>query len=122
MRIHKKEHVVPYDVDDTLVYAVEETQLRGEILIKDPLGGPPIEMNINRNNVRLLKEEFHRGSHIIVWSRGGYEWAKNVVEALKLTEYVSDVYTKPYVYFDDKDVSEWMNQRVWISPNARYKR
>lgn len=120
MKVHKKEHVSPFDIDSTLVH-----DHKGEsnyIRVEDPLGGGHIKVVPNANNIRLLKEEHARGSHIIVWSRGGYQWAENVIKALKLEEYVSDIYTKPFVYFDDKDVSEWMNQRVWIDPKVRYKR
>ncbi len=126
MRIHKNEHITPWDIDDTLIYS-KKVMLLGELeqsaYVEDPLNASvKIKVYINLNNVRLLKEEFARGSEILVWSRGGYQWAANVIRALKLEEYVSDVYTKPFVYFDDKDISEWLNQRVWIAPEVRYKR
>lgn len=127
MIVIKNENVRPFDIDDTLIYEYNpETNPKGTaaktVSIKDPLTGGMIVMCVHESMVRLLKEEYHRGSHIIVWSRGGYEWAAAVITALNLQQYVNEVYSKPMVYFDDKDVSEWMPSRVYLPPNSRYKK
>lgn len=121
MRVHKNEHVTPFDVDKTLILPYDPESKNPWVWVYDAVTNSKIKMTSHMPNIRLLKEEHHRGSHIIVWSRGGYEWAEAVIEALGLEKYVSDVYTKPYVYFDDLDVKEWMNQRVYLAPDAKYK-
>lgn len=123
MIIIKNEHLVPFDCDGTLI--VENTEDNDHlefVSVKDPVTGGYIGMRAHGPNIRLLKEEHHRGSHIIVWSRGGYEWASNVIRALKLESYVNEVYTKPHVYFDDLDIKEWLTQRVYLPTNSRYKK
>ena len=80
-----------------------------------------IKVGVHEPMVRLLKEESHRGSHIVVWSRGGYEWATNVLKALCIEDYVDQVMSKPSAYFDDKDISEWLKYRVYLKPDTIYK-
>lgn len=114
------ERIIPVDVDDTLVMhdfsAIDET-----ILISDPYSDGVIEVRPNRPMLRILQDEKARGAFIIVWSRGGFAWAKAVVEALELQNYVDLVMTKPIVYLDDKDIGEWLKDRVYIKPDVKYK-
>src|ERR1700761_2337168 len=100
MRIHKNENIYPFDVDDTLVFAPDESSIddKDVILVLDPLTGLRIPRKVNTNMVRLMREEKHRGGHIIVWSRGGWEWAQNVVSALGLETIVDDIFSKPKSY------------------------
>jgi hypothetical protein len=122
MRITKNETLIPIDVDSTLVFTPSKSDPEDSVYVQvDDILSGQLKMRVNRAMIRLLKEEHHRGSHIIVWSRGGWEWAKNVVTALDLTEYVHDIYSKPKSYFDDKDVSEWLKDRVYLGPDENYK-
>lgn len=123
MRVHKRENVRPFDIDGTLISTPYPDFLpaANAIPIKCPYTGDIIFGVRNDNNIRLLKEEYYRGSHIIVWSRGGARWAEAVIDALGLRQYVHDAYSKPLSYFDDKDVSEWMKDRVYFGPDERYK-
>lgn len=118
----KSEQLRMFDVDGTLVY--EPTYVLGEsnIDVYDVISGKMITRAINLAMVRLLIEEHHRGSYIVVWSRGGWEWAQAVITALDLTHEVRLIMSKPMVYFDDQDVSAWMKDRVFIEPNINYKR
>ncbi len=124
MKVIENENVVMVDVDDTLVmhvkppYDLESKQVK----VQDPLNPlATIEMVVNEPMVRLVREEAHRGTTVVVWSRGGYEWAQNVVVALKLTEVIDYVMSKPTAYFDDKPVEEWLKYRVYLKPETIYK-
>jgi hypothetical protein len=121
MNVIKNEHIVYVDVDDTLVLHNPPSGEYDHVDVKDPIGNRVIRLAIHLPMVRLLKEEFSRGSYIVVWSRGGYRWAENVVSALNLQDYVHQVQTKPLVYMDDKDISEWLTYRIYLSPNEKYK-
>lgn len=123
MKVHRNERLIPCDVDSTLVF--EPTSINRTlgpcINVFDAITNTFKRRVVNEAMVRLLKEEKHRGAHIIVWSRGGYEWAEAVIKALQLTRYVDDIYSKPISYFDDKHVSEWMVDRVYLPLGTEYK-
>jgi hypothetical protein len=91
------------------------------IEIDDPLSRRKIILRKNLAMIRLLKEEYSRGAYTIVWSRGGHEWATAVILALGLKSYVSQIMSKPLVYLDDKDVSLWLKDRIYIGPDTKYK-
>lgn len=118
MIVTKNERVIPCDIDDTLIMHDGAP----DVQVYDALENRMLSFRKNEAMIRLLKEEKARGAHIIVWSRGGYRWAASVVEALGLEKYVDQIYTKPLVYFDDKDASEWMKDRVYLGPDVKYKR
>lgn len=123
MRVVSNERNIFVDVDDTLVmHRAINDQHPDALVIEDTVEVGEILMQINRPMVRLVKEEFSRGSHITVWSRGGWEWAKTVVDALGLTDHVHLVMTKPYAYFDDKPVEEWFTNRVYLPCEVKYKK
>jgi hypothetical protein len=122
MKVITKEHTIFIDVDDTLVmHEKEKTENGVYISVKDPIENRSIKLRVNEPMVRLLKEEHHRGSYIVVWSRGGWEWAQNVIVALGLGTKVDLVMSKPLAYFDDKPVEEWLKYRVYLSPDTPYK-
>ena len=116
----KGENTSPYDVDDTLVMHNLGDE-RDIVYIEDPYSGDTIQMRPNRPMIRLLKEEHARGNPVIVWSRGGEQWAYAVVLALKLEDIVSMTMAKPHRYFDDRKVSDWMTDQIYIGPDTRYK-
>lgn len=114
----------PFDVDDTLIMSSEDQKnipLEHQIMVIDPITERNLWYRINLPMVRLLKEEYAKGSCVIVWSRGGYEWAEAVVKALGLESMVTFVMEKPVAYYDDKDIKEWLPYRVYIGPDTRYK-
>lgn len=121
MKIIKSENVVFFDVDETLVTAEQFISCTG-VHVADPVEpGRVIVRYQHLGNIRLLREEYQRGSTIIVWSRGGWEWATNVIKALLLTNLVHTVMSKPLVYFDDVPVEQWLTQRVYLDPRLKYK-
>lgn len=124
MTIIKRENLVMVDCDDTLVMHVDGSLYYDEdvVKVKDPLfPSKNITLLPNLPMIRLLMEEHHRGSCVIVWSKGGYEWATNVVKALGLENKVDYVMSKPMAYFDDKPIQEWLPYRVYIKPSEIYK-
>jgi hypothetical protein len=123
MKVIKNENIMTFDVDDTLILHLSEKELSKHTVLQvwDEIESKTICVGINKPMVRLLKEEIHRGNQVIVWSRGGYRWAASVLNALQLSDLNIIVMTKPLVYFDDKDVKEWLPYRVYLSPETVYK-
>jgi len=67
----------------------------------------PFYVNRNEKHISILMSARKRGRTIVVWSAGGYEWAKVVVEALELTEHVDYIMSKPVEYIDDVHMKNW---------------
>ena len=119
----QNERIIPCDIDDTLVMTSLGSPTYGKkgIKVKDPLSDSYFYLIPNTAMIRLIKEEMSRGAFIIFWSRGGYQWAANVVQALGIDTKNALIMTKPLVYFDDKDVSEWLKDRVYLTHLTKYK-
>lgn len=122
----KSERVIMVDIDDTLVMHGRDKNVPDAVYVDvlDTLYDDTfIKMQVNAPMVRLVREEIVRGSKIIFWSRGGYQWAMNVLTALHFDEYETEllVLTKPFAYFDDSPVDKWMVDRVYIKPDVPYK-
>lgn len=93
-----------FDVDDTLVIWGSKSE---DLLAFDNNG--MIEMlQPNWEVIRFLKETKRHGGTVIVWSKGGWDWAMEVVKTLKLEEYVDLCITKPTRYVDDLHCDKWM--------------
>ena len=112
--MNKKPFVIPegnvafFDIDDTLIkWRVDKSKevikfvCRGHELV-----GNPIRSNIDELIVQALK-----GSSIVIWSRGGSDWGKAVVEGLGIEKYVDVITTKPTQLYDDLDPSVWLPKR-----------
>lgn len=112
--MNKKPFVIPegnvayFDIDDTLVrWRVNKTEevikfvCRGRESV-----GNPIRANIDELIVQALK-----GSSIVVWSRGGSDWGKAVVEGLGIEKYVDVITTKPTQLYDDIEAVNWLPKR-----------
>lgn len=123
MRINKNENNDFYDCDGTLILHLSAEQLKNhpKIDILDPVTKKYITVGVNQPMVRLLRESHQRGFCVKVWSRGGWEWASNVLKALELVPYVDEVLSKPMAYFDDMPIETWLPYRVFLPPNTVYK-
>ncbi len=123
MKVIEHEDIVPFDVDDTLVMHCPVSSIPpGErVDVYDAVTGGFIPMRMNKPMIRLLKETSHRGSYVIVWSRGGCRWAADVVKALDLVLYVDHVQTKFTRYCDDTPVDKWAPDRIYLGPDVLYK-
>lgn len=109
MNIIDNERVSCFDVDETLI--IHRNSPASYIL--DRRIDEKIYYEPYTEHIRLLKQMKARGQFIIVWSAGGYEWAKMVIEELGLIDYVDLIMTKPSAYVDDKDANDFM-ERVYI--------
>lgn len=61
-------------------------------------------------HIDYLKKKHSYGCTIVVWSAGGYKWARAVTKALGLKDYVKHCISKPREYVDDLECREWMGQ------------
>lgn len=123
MTVIKNENIAPFDVDGTLIQnpELDDPKSSRYVIIEDPIYGLELKFRVNEPMVRLLLEAKHRGNHVVVWSKGGYQWAELVVRSLELEDWVDQVMTKPLAYFDDLEVQEWLPHRVFIPANTPYK-
>jgi len=119
MKVIDNEHTVFVDVDGTLILPYDTNY--DIVKVKDPVTGNYLKFRPHHAMIRLLIEEAARGSYIVVWSRGGNQWARAVIEGLMLESHVDVVMTKPMVYFDDVDIKEWLPYRVFFEPGYNYK-
>lgn len=122
MKVVKNELVFPVDVDDTLIIYDGPNAVLKDGLVTCPYLGTEVKFRKHEPHIQLLKEKKIRGHFIIVWSAGGHDWAKAVIEALDISEYVDLVLTKPKAYLDDKTAEEWMTERIYLSPDSAWKK
>lgn len=108
------------DVDETLVCWLNADENNG-ILIVDPNDGVENWVRPHLPNIKVLKNKKARGCFTVIWSAGGYAWAKTVIEALELQDYVDLIMTKPVAYMDDKHANEFMGERIYLQPNSNYR-
>jgi hypothetical protein len=50
----------------------------------------------------------------MVWSAGGVQWAKTVVNTLGLADYVDLIITKPSKFVDDLPADQVLGQRIYL--------
>jgi len=120
MKVIKNENILTCDVDETLIVSTSDKSLKTRP-IWDHVTNSFIMVQPHEPHVRLLIEEKARGRFIIVWSRGGHEWAENVVKGLGLVSSVDLIMSKPYAYVDDKPVQDWLYDRIFIPHDMEYK-
>lgn len=116
MRVINVESTIFVDCDDTLVMwnttGIDENKL---ITIPDPyFPANVIKLAPHKGHIKVLKDRKVRGSFIVVWSAGGYQWAEAVVKALGIEVHVDLVMTKPHMYIDDKKAEEFMKEHLYI--------
>lgn len=113
MEIISNDHVVCFDVDETLIIwhwdQYKKTELsEANQLIDIKMDNYSTSVEPFKEHIELLKRYKAKGKFIIVWTQSGYKWGEAVVKALGLEEYVDLVLTKPEKYVDDLDANEWM--------------
>jgi hypothetical protein len=128
MIILPSDQAVFCDVDDTLIMwnpSKEELEKNG-ISITCPAGYSIIDGELTPSgswtarvlphlaHVEQLKRHKARGHTVIVWSAGGWDWAKVAVKALGLEPYVDLVISKPTWIYDDKKAAEFMPSSQWM--------
>lgn len=118
MKILESETVVMVDVDDTLVMWAEGYRQPGEGKVRfvDPYDQAVQYLTPHHKHIELIQKYKGRGFKIIVWSAGGYEWAKSVITTLGMQESVDMVMSKPIKYMDDLPAEEILGTRVYLKP------
>lgn len=101
-------NIVCFDVDETLVNWTWEPG-KDTIVIKTSWN-TEIEVSPNHTTISKLISHSLIGHYVIVWSQGGNEWARAVVDGLGLTRYVNVIATKPKWYYDDIPADHWMGR------------
>jgi hydroxymethylpyrimidine pyrophosphatase-like HAD family hydrolase len=101
--------VVYCDVDDTLLFWDWPTSDTENTITLEPWNdGDKVRLTVNLELIEQLRKHSARGHPIVVWSQGGFLWAKTVVEALGLQKYVSVIMEKPTWVYDDLPCNEFM--------------
>lgn len=119
-----------FDCDDTLVMwdiggnqpydmwaYTEQEKCKPEdvVRIEDPYKvGEAYYLVKHNRHIKLLQDYKARGFGVIVWSAGGSQWAKAVVEALGIGNSVDLVMAKPNRHVDDMPCTSWMGERIFI--------
>lgn len=114
METLENELTVEFDVDGTLILNPEDYPNSKTIFITCPYDGIERKYVPHSLHINLLKGHKVRGYYITVWSAAGYMWAKAVVEALGLCDYVDRARSKPLKIIDDLPLTEAVGLRVFI--------
>ena len=108
------------DVDDTLIgWGKPPEGYKGPLLPITVKYGDSPEMTethwVIQENIEALQAHDARNHRIVLWSQGGWEWAKVVAEALtkEFGIRIAMVCSKPTWIYDDLPVQVWMPKRLW---------
>lgn len=124
MNVLPYNHVVMCDIDSTLIMHVNplDTYPYDMVKVVDPLDpSETIRVLPNEPMIRILREELAAGYLVVVWSKGRYEWARNVLKALNIEHDNIIVMSKPTHYMDDKPCEAWMGYQLYLPPDQVYK-
>lgn len=103
-----------FDVDDTLV--MHDDNFPRDLYINDPyMSGHVMLVRRHERHIKLLKDFKSRGYSIVVWSAGGAKWARTVVDALELQNFVDICMSKPLKYVDDLPANEVLGARIYLN-------
>ena len=106
-----------FDVDDTLVMWEGNVKRPGKNKVKVSLGDENFYLTPNVKNIELMRKYRSLDEVIIVWSLGGFAWARSVLRALNLHLTPDYVLTKPTYYVDDRP-----NTYILKKSNNLYKK
>ena len=114
-----------FDVDDTLVLWGDLINKKDLVTIRYPeaqrLMPERYRLTPHRKHIDFLKNCHNKHKMVIVWSHGGWAWARAVVKALKLERYVTLIMDKPMQYVDDLDMNDWYSHRLYYDPKEDIK-
>lgn len=100
-------NTIYFDVDDTLVFWISNPSEQVEAKIVYA-GSNRICLLPNRAMIEKLKEHSMAGDVIVVWSQGGSDWVREVIQALNLDPYVHFMLGKPTLCYDDLPTTYWL--------------
>ena len=109
-----------FDVDETLIQwefepdfvVTHEHQMKlpeDFILIDD------IRFRIHKPHIMRLMQHHNTGDCVVVWSAGGINWARRVIEALAIQDYVNVVLGKPDFFYDDENIPCLKGKRMYLN-------
>lgn len=119
-----------FDCDDTLVMWNDNDSFaehaEGVIKFEDPYftektHGYQKYVYLKPNHPMIASLKYYgkiKHKIVIVWSAGGWKWARNVVMGLDLMDYVHFCMSKPLKHFDDLPCDKFMGE--WVHPNQGY--
>lgn len=107
-----------FDVDDTLILWNKSELPDSEPLVLMGPKGHTVKVHSHQKNINLLKKLAKVGWYIRVHSGSGWEWAKLVVEALGLCDYVDEITSKPLGNTDDKPIGSDLAFNVYRDPTT----
>lgn len=114
-KLLEEDSITVCDVDNTLTMWPDDFRLEKEGRLEFDYGDEKVYLKPHNFHVTFLKHCFNRGDFIIVWSQNGYNWAKQVVDKLGLSNHVSLIASKPIRHIDDKkDLSDIVGNRIYI--------
>lgn len=113
----KNETIIFCDTDQTLVVWHKDHNKpgKGKRLFVDPYTGDKLYLRPHKVHCRLLRQYKARGFGIVVASKAGYLWSKEVVNQLGLNDIVDLIMSKPDRFMDDKNTLEdIVGNRVYL--------
>ena len=120
MKVVESEQIWVCDIDDTVIlWDIEQFKTTELIHITCPYDGKQYAVKPHEGNIQLVKEKRARGCFVMLWSQGGYQWARTVAEALGLE--VDLILSKPIGVIDDLEPVEWMPSPTYIPVDAKWK-
>ena len=107
-----------WDCDETLIlHDTKKYKKLKKIKIKDPFNTKYIHtVAIHEKHIKWLKIFAARGTRNVVWSAGGQEWARAIVEALGLKNEVYICIAKPSGALYDDDPKVFYAVPRWEKP------
>ena len=120
MTVIENEQLIYIDCDDTLVMWGSDNEDHQYVNIVDPYDGKNVRLRAHVGHIKVLKDRKARGAYITVWSASGYKWAKAIVEALCLQDYVDVVSSKPFMYIDDLQANDILGERLYLGKDSKY--
>lgn len=105
MKKVKTTKLTAFDVDETLVmHDLWDPDASGCFI---EIEG--VRFKVHKRHVEQVKGHKARGHTVMVWSKGGADWAETVVRRLGLERHVDWVVDKPHWCYDDSQ--KWVE---WI--------
>ena len=117
MKVIEADKIVFFDCDDTLVMWGHENHPDAVTFkdIYDPNPDAVYALVPHQRHVKMVSTYKQHNYTVVVWSQGGWQWAKEVVRVLGLEDKVDLVMSKPDVYIDDIEASKFMQRKYFKS-------
>lgn len=121
MFVARSEHIITFDVDDTLILWGDKffDPNDGPIRMVCPHDGAVTYHKPHERHIGFLKKQHAKGYTVVVWSAGGTKWAESAVKALGIEDYVDIVMAKPVKWVDDLvDPNQVLGNHIYLEPEG----